>query len=65
MNSNNKEDDEKSSNDDYDQFNFQRGAAETIIVRSTLDKQAANSVDQLAQQSRDAKIYTDQIKELI
>ena len=65
MNSGNKEDGDKSNNDDYDQFNFQRGAAETIIVKSTLEKKVANADDYLAQQTEGNKIYTDQIKELI
>ena len=52
-------------NDDYDKFNFTREAAETIIVKSTLEKKVANADDYLEQQTKGNKIYTDQIKELI
>ena len=34
-------------NDDYDKFNFKRGAAETIIVKSPLEKKVANADDYL------------------
>jgi hypothetical protein len=44
MNSNNNDE-----NDDYDKFNFKREAAETIIVKSTLEKKVANADDYLEQ----------------